>query len=147
MPNDDQSWLADIVVINESPRRDRAADITIFRSQGDACNYLEPWFVEEVSFFALSGIGTPIQFSVRKAKRRFSMLEEVIIVESKEAFNDDLITLTNWLFATAEHLLEVRRYRAQKQRPASSLGNLEAQGVLPTTVEGLIAYIGFNGQR
>ncbi len=43
--------------------------------------------------------------------------------------------------ATAQHLLSVRTNRERKGK--QHLGCLEAQGVLPDSIEGLIAYIGF----
>jgi len=45
------------------------------------------------------------------------------------------------LTATAQHLLSTRTEHARKGK--LELGALEARGVLPTSTEGLIAYIGF----
>ena len=52
-----QDWLADVVIVNES--RDEAAvgDLSVFRSVGEACAKLEPWWVQDREGFAYTAAG------------------------------------------------------------------------------------------
>lgn len=117
-------WIEDIVVVNENGDPNVAGDVMIFRSAGDACRYVEPWYVEQEAFLALSGTGEQVVFGVR---------DDVVIVERRASFSGGRDLLLAWLSAKAQHRLKVRAERA-----------LEATGVLPDTIEGLVAYLGFD---
>src|SRR5262245_28509873 len=58
-------WLEDVIIVNESKDQHIAGDVSVFRSPGDACGHLEPWWVEQNEGFALDGRGRQITFGVR----------------------------------------------------------------------------------
>jgi hypothetical protein len=128
------SWLHDIVLVNDGPSGFEPGDVLIFRSFTDACSYLEHW-AEEPELVAFSGEG------------------EQLIVEADESGNMRLIkrqsradgreVITSWLRRSAEAVFAARSHRAGKRWKRIHLGEQEAQGILPQTVEGLIAYVGF----
>ena len=126
-------WLHDVVLVNESRAIDLPGDITLFRSEGDACGHLEPWWVAEGEGFALSGAGEQVVLGVKG--------KSVVVVERKAARVEDEAILHAWLTAAATAVLAARRKRAKCGRAA--LGAQEQDGLLPATKEGLIAYVGF----
>jgi hypothetical protein len=131
MAND---WLADIVVVNESRDEAVAGDVCIYRSAGEACGALEHWWVEGNEGFVFTASGTRLMLGVDEKKR-------VIVAGRQDAPAGQEVVLT-WLHSTATALLDTRRASAEKGKAA--LGRSEQQGRLPSSVEGLIAYIGFS---
>lgn len=67
---------------------------------------------------------------------------ESVIVVGREADPDGAKIVQDWLRACAAHVLEARRHKARKGKV--TLGGFEELGQLPASVEGLIAYIGFD---
>lgn len=130
--NDTPNWLDDVVVVNENSDTKIAGDVQIYRSEGDVGRQLEHWYVGEVGHLALTGTGQKATLGLR---------DKLVVVERVEPFPAGPAMLNAWLTATAQDLLSTRTERARKGK--AELGALEAQGVLPKSTEGLIAYIGF----
>jgi hypothetical protein len=128
------SWLHDIVLVNDGPTESEPGDVYIFRNFADACSYLEHW-AEEPELGVFSGEGDQL---LAEADEHGNM---GIIGRQSRADGREVITL--WLRRMAEAVSAARRHRAGKRWRRIHLGEREAQGVLPETVEGLIAYIGF----
>lgn len=128
------SWLHDIIVVNDGQDETRPGDVAIFRNLTDARAYLEHWS-DSIDNAAFSAAG---QRLMMVADRHGN-----VSIQARQNHADGDAIVRTWLTHMARSLLETRRYRAGKQRPKVFLGELEAQGVLPETVEGLIAYVGF----
>jgi len=125
-------WLADVVIVNESPD-ETAGDISIFRSAGEACRYLEDWWVRE-------HLGSVFTAQGRRLVLGINGSNLVFVVEQHETARGPEIIL-NWLRVSATNLQETRRRKSGKGKAV--LSAFEQQRRLPTTVEGLIAYLGF----
>ncbi|WP_315759683.1 MULTISPECIES: hypothetical protein [unclassified Bradyrhizobium] len=131
MTND---WLADIVVVNESRELAVAGDISVFRSVGEACRSLEHWWVENGEGFAFTAAGGRLILGLEDGKR--------VIVTGQQAAEGGPEVVQAWLRACAAAVLDARRSNAKKGNAA--LSPFEEKGQLPTSMEGLIAYIGFS---
>lgn len=127
-------WLADIVVVNESRDEATTGDVSIFRSAGEACNWLEYWWVENGDGFAFTGAGHRLTLGVTEDKR--------VIVTDQAEVPDGMEIVRGWLHACAAAVLDARR--ADANRGKAMLNRSEERGQLPMSVEGLIAYIGFS---
>jgi hypothetical protein len=130
MAND---WLADIVLVNESRDEGTAGDISIFRSAGEACLWLEDWWVENGEGFAFTASGARLTLGVDGAKR--------VVVTGQHEIPGGTDVVLAWLRASATALLSARRAKARKGNAA--LSPSEEVGLMPVSVEGLIAYVGF----
>ncbi|MXO86516.1 hypothetical protein GRI38_10815 [Altererythrobacter aurantiacus] len=128
----DCKWLRDIIVINDSRGIANAGDVTLFRSAGEACRYVEPWWVKEDQGFVLTADGQKVTLGIDGRD---------VIVRRYEDFPDGRAIVLRWLQYSAQAILTARRHKAQSGKIL--LGETEASGILPATVEGLIAYIGF----
>lgn len=128
-------WLHDIILVNDTGRGDdlEPGAVDVFRSAGDACGYLEPWWVEERHGLAFTAAGEKVTLGVEGLG---------VFVHGCEPQPDGRQIVLGWLRHSARSILDARRHRAAKGKVR--LGRLEAEGVLPTSVEGLIAYVGFN---
>ena len=124
-------WLSDIVLISESEDENIAGDVSIFRSFGEACRYLEHWWVEESHGFAITAMGERLILGVEN---------RAVIVVSREAKPRPELVLECWK-PTADALLEARESKAIKGK--AILSGFEVARLLPNSTEGLIAYIGF----
>jgi hypothetical protein len=129
----DLDWLDDIALIAEGASETAAVGATIFRSEGEACRYLEPWWVEQAEGFAFSASGQRLMLRVDGAR--------VVVAERVPCENGHAIVL-NWLLTSAKSVLDARTHKASKRR--ALLSPMEQSGELPRSVEGLIAYIGFH---
>lgn len=124
-------WLSEIVVVNESSGEAVAGDVSIFRHAGDACAHLEYWWVEDKEGFTITAAGHRIELGVGSQR-------EVIIAGMEEVpTGSDVVR--SWLHSIANGVLEERTRRAKKGK--LRLSPSEAHGDLPTSPEGLIAYI------
>lgn len=128
-----RSWLDDIVIVNEGPSGGVAGDIAIYRSEGDACTALEPWWVRDGEGQAFTAAGTRLILDVDASDR--------VIVSCREPCDEGAEIVLAWLQSLAHRTLEWRVEAAGKGR--AILSPAEEQGILPGTVEGLVAYIGF----
>lgn len=126
-------WLADIVVVNESRDQLAVGDVSLFRSAGEACSWLEHWWVQNDEGFAFTAVGDHLVLGVSGENR--------VIVASQQTSPGGQELVSGWLRATAISVLDARRARAE--RGSAMLSRSEELGQLPTSVEGLIAYIGF----
>ncbi|WP_143152648.1 hypothetical protein [Marivita hallyeonensis] len=131
------SWLSDVIVLNESSNFDQPGDVDIFRNAEEMCDYLEHWFVEENLGFALSGLGLLVELRT-DGRKVFAT-----IADEKPAKPE---TLRQWLVAAASSIHDVRKHKASQKgwhpfRSPTHLGLAERNGVLPQSIEGLIAYI------
>jgi hypothetical protein len=124
-------WLSDIILVKDGAEIS-ASSVDVFRSAGDACAYLEHWWVEERLGLAFTAAGSQVICGVEDAR---------VVVDRYEPRGDGEEIVLSWLRYTASAILDVRRYKAAKGK--LYLGTEEVRGVLPTSVEGLIAYIGF----
>ena len=127
-----RTWLSDIVVVNESDDEGCAGDISVFRSVGEACRYLEHWWVTEHRGFAFTATGERIGLGVQ---------DGAVIDIKCEAVPEGETIVLNWLRHSAAAHLDARKAKAAKCKAA--LGKGEQNGILPDSIEGLIAYIGF----
>ncbi|MBL8531465.1 MAG: hypothetical protein JNK94_07000 [Hyphomonadaceae bacterium] len=125
-------WLSDVIVVNESSDPQIAGDVQVYRNATDVSYQLEHWYVGDVEHLALDGLGRRVVLGLDGNK---------VVVERTEPCPDGQALLLSWLLVLAQHLRKVRLDRATKKH--FDLGAAEASGVLPTTVEGLIAYVGF----
>jgi hypothetical protein len=127
-----RNWLDDVIILNESDDPQTAGDVLVYRSEGDLARHLEDWYVKEVKHLALTGSGDKAILGLKGSS---------VVVERREPFSAGLSLLHQWLTAIAKHVHSARSDLARKGKV--QLGSLEAQGVLPHTIEGLIAYVGF----
>jgi hypothetical protein len=132
----EDTWLHDIVLVNDTGRGDdiKPVHVDVFRSAGDLCRYLEPWWVEERHGLAFTAAGEAVIFGSDG---------RCVSVEGYEARPDGRQIVLSWLRHSAEAVGNIRRKGAAKGKIC--LGRAEAEGVLPTSIEGLIAYVGFVG--
>lgn len=126
-------WLADVVIVNDSGDLRSTGDVSIFRSAGEACRSLEHWWVENGEGFAFTATGERLTLGVDERDR--------VIVTGKQVVPDGAEIVRGWLLSSASALLKVRRSKAAKGKKV--LGQAEDRQQLPTSVEGLIAYLGF----
>lgn len=131
------NWLNEVVIINDSDgasiEESMPGDVSIYRSEGDAIRYLEPWAVEQSQIFAFNAVGQRLVLGLGAAG-------QVIIVRREDCSDGPDIVL-KWLRSLTQTTLNARVRFAQNGRVV--LGGYEEVGALPTTIEGLIAYIGF----
>jgi hypothetical protein len=125
------NWLSEIVVVNESTDEAVAGDVSIFRHTGDACAHLEYWWVEDKEGFAITAAGHRIKLGV-DAKRN-------VIIAGMDDVPTGTIVVRSWLRSVASGVLEERTRKAKKGK--LKLSPSEAHSQLPTSAEGLIAYI------
>lgn len=126
-------WLDEVFVLNESRDESVPGDISIYRSEGDGCGAIEAWWVENSEGFAFTATGVRLILGV-------GVFGEVIVTRREECSEGPAIVLS-WLQALAQTTLEARNRVAQDGR--AILSRAEEEGALPTSVEGLLAYIGF----
>ena len=126
-------WLSDIVVVNENHEEATAGDVSVFRSADDACSHLEHWWVQNGEGFAYTASGERLTLDVDGRDR-------VIVVDRQAAPHGPSI-VRGWLHAYAAAVLEARRVKAARGKLA--LAPSEKMGQLPSSIEGLIAYVGF----
>ncbi|MBK8157416.1 MAG: hypothetical protein IPK59_00905 [Rhodospirillaceae bacterium] len=120
--------------MNESRDVSSAGAVSVFRSAGEACRYLEHWWVENSEGFAFSATGHHLVLGVDS--------NGSVIVTATEPHADGGAIVLSWLSALAESVLEARRVRATQGK--SILGIHDESGRLPRTIEGLVAYVGFD---
>lgn len=127
------NWLDEVVVLNESRDESVPGDVSVYRSEGDALRDIEAWWVENSEGFAFTATGVRLVLAVGPSG-------EVIVAHREECPEGPAIVL-GWLQALAQTTLGARNRVAQNGRAVLSYA--EEEGALPTTVEGLLAYIGF----
>lgn len=130
-----RNWLEDVAIVNESRDERVAGGVLVFRNAGDACSHLEHWWVENAEGFAFTALGDRLILGVDPSGR--------VVVERREACMDGGEIVESWLRHSAGSVLAARRHRSAARWRTTKLGEVEARGVLPDTIEGLIAYIGF----
>lgn len=126
-------WLDEVVLLNESRSVDVAGDVSIFRSEGDACAAVEEWSSKDSESFAYTATGVRLVLGVGPKGT-------VIVVRREESAGGPAIVRA-WLEALVQTTLSARRMAASQG--ASHLSRAETEQALPTSVEGMIAYIGF----
>ena len=143
MSGDNDDWLADVVVINDTDAYGLAGDVQIFRNVGELIDYLESWYVEENhEHYILTGTGRPMKLGLEERSSWRGTWKDIVVADDGAEQPSDVETLMTWLTAMAEHLRGLRQKQAEKGKVV--LGDREKDGALPSTVEGLIAYIGFS---
>lgn len=126
------AWMAEVVVVNESNDISAPGVVQVYRNGSEACLSLEPWWVQDRKGFALTGAGDRIVFSTD---------EHAVSIQRFEPEAGGLKLLDVWLRHAAMAVLERRAQLAKKGR--ARLSAAELAGRTPTTIEGLIAYVGF----
>lgn len=126
------SWLNDIIIVNESTEERLPGDVALYRGAGDACNALEYWWVRDGEGYAYTASGFRLVLAAEP--------DGPITIDRREDCPDGPAIVLSWLQSLAESTLEARKRVAQNGR--AILSEAEERGALPTTVEGLIAYIG-----
>lgn len=126
--------LADVVIVNESPADDLPGAVSVFRSEGEACQYLEYWWVQNGEGFAFTATGVQLILDAEEFGQVF--------VRDRVLRPDGTEIVLRCLEATARHMLDVRREKAAKRKVI--LAGFEERGDLPGSIAGLIAYIGFD---
>lgn len=127
------SWLDEVVVLNESKDENVPGDVSVYRSEGDAFNHIEAWWVENSEGFAFSASGVRLILGIGSSG-------EVIVARREECPEGPAIVL-GWVQALAQTTLDARNRVAQNGRAV--LSRAEEENALPVTIEGLLAYIGF----
>ncbi|MBE1296711.1 MAG: hypothetical protein GJ678_10815 [Rhodobacteraceae bacterium] len=132
-----KSWLYDVVVFNESEEYALPGDVSIHRSIEEMCSGMEAWMVEGGGIgFCLNGLGQVIKLEMDGDQAVGSVVEEA---------KPDLDTLTIWLRHVAKDVQQTRLAKSNKKLwfiwSPTTLGKVEAEGALPETIEGLLAYI------
>ncbi len=130
--NDPTNWLDEIVVVNESKDEQLAGDVSLYRSVGDACEALEYWWVRNGEGYAFTASGIRLVLAAEE--------NGLVTVASREECAEGAAFVLSWLMSLAEAALEAHKRAAQNGR--AILSEAEEAGSLPTTVEGLIVYIG-----
>ena len=128
------SWLDDIVVVNESRAEAVPGDVSVYRSAGEACRALEHWWVENAEGFAFTAAGDRLSLGVAGG--------DTVVVASQEPAVSGSDIVRRWLRGYAKAVLDARQAKALEGKVV--LSRLEDLGQLPSSVEGLIAYVGFN---
>ncbi|WP_326524859.1 hypothetical protein [Sphingomonas sp.] len=129
---DTLNWLDEVVVLNESRDENVPGDVSIYRSEGEAFSKIEDWWIENGEGFAFTATGVRLVLGVDGG---------VATVICREQCADGQAIVLNWLQALAQTTLAARNRAAQGQ--GAILSQAEEDGALPTSVEGLIGYIGF----
>jgi hypothetical protein len=127
-----RNWLDEVVVLNESPDESVPGDVSVHRSVGDALRTIEPWWVENAKGFAFTATGVRLVLKVAPSGE--------VIVARREEFSQGQAIVIGWLQALAQTTLEARRRVAGNGRVW--LSRAEEEATLPTSVEGMLAYIG-----
>jgi hypothetical protein len=128
------AWLADIVVVNESRVAAIAGDVSVYRSAGEACRALEHWWIEGDEGAAFTASGERLTLGVTGSG--------MVSVTGHQAMEGGPGIVRGWLQHAATAVLEARRAKAPKGKVV--LSRSEEAGQLPASLEGLIAYVGFN---
>ena len=106
-----------------------------FATPGEACASLEHWWVENGEGFAFTAAGVRLALGVDERNSR-------VIVTGQQAAPNSVEVVKGWLHAYASAVLEARRAKAGNGKAV--LSPSEERGQLPTSIEGLIAYVGFD---
>ncbi len=126
-------WLDGVVVVNESKDENLPGDVAIYRSEGDACAAFEDWWVKSSEGHAFTATGVRLILKIGPSGE--------VIVDRRETCAEGPTIVRLWLQALALTTLEARKRVASQKR--AHLSSAEVEALLPTSIEGLIAYIGF----
>ena len=129
-----ESWLADVLLVNDCPEWRQPGDVMVFRNFDDARSYLEHW-ADEPELSAVFATGDKLIIAADEHGN--------ISVDRREPIADGQEVVRTWLKEMAAAVLVTRRHRSTKRWRRTNLGDAEQAGVLPDTIEGLIAYTGF----
>lgn len=127
------NWLDDVVLLNESKEEHAPGDVSVHRSEGEALSEIEGWWVENEEGFAFSAAGERLVLAVGPTGGVF--------VARRETCPEGPAIVLGWLRALAEARLKARSRAAEDGR--AILGRAEEEEALPDSVEGLLAYVGF----
>lgn len=128
----EESWLDEIVVVNESTDERRPGDVSLHRSVGDACEAVEYWWVRNGEAYAFTASGIRLVFAAEP--------KGPVTIVRRESCPEGPAIVLSWLRSLAETTLEARERVARDGRAV--LNEAEKRGALPASTEGLIAYIG-----
>lgn len=127
------NWLDEVVVLNESRDEKIPGDVSVYRSEGDALNAIEDWWVENSEGFAFTATGVRLVLAVAPSGGVF--------VERREECAEGPAIVFGWLQALGRTTLEARDRVARTGMAV--LSRAEEESALPDTIEGLLAYVGF----
>jgi hypothetical protein len=128
-----RDWLDDVVLVNDN-ETETPGDVMLFRNFSDARSYLEHW-ADELDQTAYFANGDRLIIAADSHGN--------VSLSERERREDGADVVSSWLKHLAAATLSARHHRSSKRWKRVYLGELEAQGVLPQTIEGLIAYVGF----
>jgi hypothetical protein len=97
MAEDD--WLDDVMVVNESASEVQPGDVMVFRTQADACGYLEDWWVRDGEGYA---------FTARGERVRLAATGTSVVVDRIEPCAEGEEIVRRWLMSAASTLLHAR---------------------------------------
>jgi hypothetical protein len=126
-------WLDEVVLLNESKSESVAGDVSVYRSEGDACASIEDWWVTNSEGYAFTATGVRLVLEVGSKGE--------VIVARREQCREGPAIVQGWLEALVQLTLDTRRRVAAER--GVSLSRAEEAGAMPTSVEGMIAYVGF----
>lgn len=126
-------WLDEVVLLNESRSVDAAGDVSIYRSEGEACAAVEAWWVKNSEGFAFTATGVRLVLGVGS--------KGAVVIVRREPCPEGPAIVRAWLEALMQTTLSARKMVASEGK--SHLSEAEVAGALPTSVEGMIAYVGF----
>ncbi len=126
-------WLDEVVLLNESRSVDVAGDVSIYRSESEACAAIEDWWVTNSEGFAFTATGVRLVLGIGP--------KGAVIIVRREPSPEGPAIVRAWLEALVQTTLSARRMVASEGK--LHLSEAEVAGALPTSVEGMIAYVGF----
>lgn len=126
------NWLDEVIIVNESNDERVPGAVSVHRSEGDALNSLEDWWVANSEGFAFTASGLRLVLDVTDGG---------VVISRREECSDGSEIVLVWLRSHAQAVLAARQRHAQQGR--TILSRAEEEGHLPASIEGLLAYIGF----
>ena len=129
--SEDQKWLEDVLIINDASYEHIPRTIDVYRSWHDACRSLETYQVASgVYCYTATGRRAVIGFDLDNDN-------SIKVLDYEPSSEESRRLVLAWLRARAE-----RMHADRRSNPGLVMGSEEAQGILPKTIEGLIAYSG-----
>jgi hypothetical protein len=127
--------LGEVVIVNDNRDPLVPGDVSVFRTELDACRYLEPWWVEEGGGLALNAKGERLDFGVSEDGLR-------VVVAARTPLPEGQGIAVRFLRARAEAVCAARRKRNTPSRGVRAENGLMQEP--PSDLEGLITYAGYD---
>ena len=111
-------WLDEVVLLNESRSADVAGDVSIYRSEDEACAAIDEWWVENSEGFAFTATGVRLVVGVAP--------KGVVIIIRREPCPEGPAIVRAWLEALVQTTLSTRRMMVSKDK--AHLSEAESSG-------------------